>query len=213
MAGTKTLGDLKARIADELDRSDLASQIALAIQDAITEAAGNRFWFNEVRSLTVSATQGTEYYTDTNLSALSEIDAVYFLSNGVRRPLYEQDNEYLNGLSDGVTSQGEPYLYSRYGDSLRIYPLPNAAYTLYVDGVSKLPDLTTDASYNAWTNEGERLVRAIAKRILLMDVIRDFEEAQSQEVLVQKYTKELLEKSYDRAATGQMWPSDRWRRW
>jgi hypothetical protein len=36
---TRTLGDLKTRIADELARSDLTSQIALAVSQAIEEAA------------------------------------------------------------------------------------------------------------------------------------------------------------------------------
>jgi hypothetical protein len=208
VAGTKTLGDLKARIADELDRSDLASQIALAVEDAITEAAGNRFWFNEVRGLNVSLTQGQAYYETDDLANLTQIDNIYFLVNGTRRAVYSEDNNALNMMLDGAQVQGEPYLYSRYA-GLRMYPVPNGAYTLYIDGVSRLPSLVSDASFNAWTNEGERLVRAIAKRNLLVDVIRDAEEAQVQDLLVQKYTKELLEKTYDRIATGTMWSSER----
>lgn len=213
MAGTKTLGNLKARVADELDRSDLAPQIALAIEDAITEAASNRFWFNEVRGLAIPLSAGMNYYTSDSYVALTEIDNIYFLTNGVRRKLYEESNNWLDELVTGSVSQGEPYLYSRYGDSLRVYPDPNAAYTLYVDGVSRLPALTSDNAYNAWTNEGERLVRALAKRTLLVDVIRDMDEAQVQEQLVQRYTKELLDKSFDRASTGRMWSSDDMVRW
>jgi hypothetical protein len=42
--------------------------------------------------------------------------------------------------------------------------------------VSRLSQLTLDADTNAWMNEGERLVRAIAKRILFLDVMRDIDQ-------------------------------------
>jgi hypothetical protein len=207
VAGIKTLGDMKARIADELVRSDLAPQIALAIDDAITEAAGNRFWFNEVRGLSLPLVLGQEYYTSDEYAALTEIDAVYFYVGSQRRPVYVTGNLEMDQLAEGSVSGGEPYRFSRYGDSLRIYPVPaSITYTLIVDGVSRLPQLTDDADTNAWMNEGERLVRAIAKRTLFLDVMRDIDqdEIDRQQALVQNYTRELLGKSYDRSATGQM---------
>lgn len=206
MAVVKTLGDLKARIADELVRSDLAPQIALAIDDAITEAAGNRFWFNEVRGLNLPATAYDEYFTSDAYAALSEIDAICFYIGQARRSLYPASNDDMNRMVEGGPSFGEPRRYSRYGTSLRVYPVPLAPYTLVIDGVSRLSTLTLDTDSNAWTNEGERLVRAIAKRNLFLDVMRDVdpEEMQRQELLVQRFTNELRDKSYDRAATGRM---------
>src|SRR5260370_125819 len=47
-----TLGDMKARIALEIVRSDLAVQIANAITDAIEMYQGDRFYFNEPTLLT-----------------------------------------------------------------------------------------------------------------------------------------------------------------
>jgi hypothetical protein len=55
----RTLGDLKTRIADELARADLASQIALAVSDAIAEAVTHRFWFMEVRGIEIPISTGT----------------------------------------------------------------------------------------------------------------------------------------------------------
>lgn len=200
----RTLGDLKARIADELDRADLTSQIGLAIDDAITEAASNRFWFNEVRGLVVSLVAGQEFYGSDDLSALTEIDAVYLSINGQRRNMYPASSYEFDQWRDGTAAQGEPYRWSRYGTSLRLYPTPSVAYTLVVDGVSRLPALANDAQANGWTNEGEKLIRAIAKRELLANVIRDFEEAQAQQQLVTNALNELLGKNYDKSATGQM---------
>src|SRR5215475_9466078 len=42
-----TLGDLKAKIAQDLRRSNLGSEIADAIPDAIRDHETERFWFNE----------------------------------------------------------------------------------------------------------------------------------------------------------------------
>jgi len=200
----RTLGQVKARIADELDRADLTSQIGLAIDDAISEAAQNRFWFNEVRGLLVPLYAGQEYYGSDEFSAMTEIDAVYLSINGQRRNLYPANDLELNQWRDGTAADGEPYRWARYGSSLRLYPTPRITYSLYVDGVSRLPPLINDAQANAWTNEGEKLIRAIAKRELLANVIRDFDEAQAQQQLVANAQKELVNKSYDRMASGQM---------
>jgi hypothetical protein len=206
VAGVKTLGDMKARIADELIRPDLASQIALAIDDAITEAASNRFWFNEVRGLTLPLVAGTEYYTSDDYSALTDIDAAYYYVSGVRRFVYPDSQVTVDWMTDGSVPQGVPYVYSRYGAELRIYPVPNDVYTLYIDGVSRLNQLTADTDTNAWMNEGERLIRAIAKRDLFLNVMRDIDpdEIERQQLLVTNYTNELIGKSYDRAATGRL---------
>lgn len=204
LGSSRTLGDLKARIADELDRSDLTSQIGLAIDDAITEAASNRFWFNEVRGLVIPLVAGQEYYGSNDFSALTEIDAIYLSINGQRRNMFPASSLTIDQWRDGSASAGEPCQWARYGTSLRVYPTPNIAYSLIVDGVSRLPALINDAQANAWTNEGEKLIRAIAKRELLANVIRDFEEAQAQQQLVTNALKELQGKSYDKSATGQM---------
>lgn len=200
----RTLGDLKGRIADELDRSDLASQIGLAVDDAITEAASNRFWFNEVRGLAIPLVAGQEYYGSDDFSALTVIDAVYLSINGQRRNMHPATSLEFDCWRDGTAAAGEPYRWARYGTSLRLYPTPSVAYSLVVDGVSRLPALANDAQANAWTNEGEKLIRAIAKRELLANVIRDFEEAQAQQQLVKNALAELMGKSYDKSATGRM---------
>jgi len=206
MAGVRTLGNLKARIADELIRPDLSSQIVLAIQDAILEAASNRFWFNEVRGLALPLIAGQEYYTNDDLSALTEIDAIWFVLGG-RRSVYPIGNIDVDQMSEGGGFTGEPYRYARYGDAFRFYPIPGSAYTIYIDGVSRLSPLVADSDLNGWTNEGERLIRAIAKRELLLNVIQGPDsqgDAQVQQLIVDKQIHDLKSQSYDRAATGQM---------
>ena len=47
-----TYGDIKTRVAGNLVRTDLGTEIGQAINDAINEYASTRFWFNETRSVT-----------------------------------------------------------------------------------------------------------------------------------------------------------------
>lgn len=206
LPATRTLGDLKARVADELARADLTSQIALAIDDAIDEAATNRFWFNEARGLTFPTVIGQEYYTSDDISALNEIDGLWIVVNGQRRNLRPAGDGQIDGMREGNQSDGEPYLWSRYGTRLRFYPTPDKVYTVTLDGVSSLAPIGSDLNGNAWTDpkQGERLVRALAKRNLLAEVIRDFEEAKVQDGLAQRYREELLAQTHGRIATGRM---------
>jgi cysteine synthase len=78
---TRTLGDLKSRIADELARADLEPQIALAITDAIEEASTHRFWFMETRGLTINLSAGVAYYAAADMADLIEIDRLVLVTS------------------------------------------------------------------------------------------------------------------------------------
>ena len=207
----RTLGDLKDRIGVQLARTQefgsagsLADECGLAIQDAISEAAGNRFWFNELRGLTIPLIAGQEYYGSEDLGYATKIDAIWFNRNGnQRQDIYVTNNDEMNRMNVG-DARGQPYRYSIYGDRLRIYPLPQTAYTLYIYGVSRLEPLNSDEQSNAWTNEGERYIRALAKRNLLLDTIDDPEKARAQDIAAERYKNDLLGQTFDRIGTGEM---------
>lgn len=209
----RTLGNLKDRIGLELARTQefgtggtLTDLCALAIDDAISEAATFRFWFNELRGLTLNIVSGQEYYGSEDFSYATEIDAMWFMRGTQRMNMYVANNNELNALADGNTSQGEPFRFSIYADRMRIWPIPTRGYTVTYDCVSRLEPLTDDAYFNAWTNEGERYIRALAKRNLLNDVIDDPEAADRQAVLAEKYKADLLSKTHARASTGDLRP-------
>lgn len=201
---SRTLGDLKARIADELARSDLTSQIALAIEDAISEAATHRFWFNEVRGVTFPIAAGQDYYGSIDLSAMTEIDDLWITVGTQRRNLRVANDRDADTLSSGTETTGEPYMWTRYGEFVRFYPTPNQSYVVTVDGSTRFPPMENDAESSAWTTTGERLIRALAKREILANVIRDFDEAQAQDALAVRYRDELLSSTYDRVSSGRM---------
>lgn len=179
------------RIAVELRRSNLTDSIKFAINDAIAEAAKNRFYFNEQLSRTFATVIGTEYYDDLGFT---EIDAAWYLVGTQRRNLQIHNNLDANDNAEGSAVGGQLQSLSRVGGKLRLEPIPSAVITIRLDGIGKLTPapLVTDTSTNAWMTEGEQYIRALAKRNVLRDVIRDYGEARVLEGVAEDY-KSLLE--------------------
>ena len=65
-----TLATLKSRIADDISRSDLTTQIANSITDAITYYQNRRFFFNETRSETFDTVAAQSLYRSSDDAAI-----------------------------------------------------------------------------------------------------------------------------------------------
>jgi len=195
-----TFGDIKNRIADELVRPDLAAQIALAVSDAIKEAATSRFWFNEVRGLTFNMVQAQAFYGATDFAPipwLGSIDALWIIVSGQRRNLELRNALDIENWNDGAQSLiGEPFAYARQANGIAFWMPPDQAYPVYIDGTTRFAPLVADSDTNPYLDEGERYVRALAKATVLEDVIRDFDEADRQ------WTKANREKAVLQSETG-----------
>lgn len=197
-----TFGAIKTRIADELMRPDLASQIALAVQDAVSEAAGFRFWFNEVRSLTFPTVDGQVFYTNSDIQGLSRIDSLWIIANGQRRNMQVVDALAIaNWLEGQSTLTGEPFAFARQANGILLWMVPNEAYPVFIDGVTKFAPLVNDADTNPYLTDGERFIRALAKAHVLEDVVRDFAQADRQWQVSEREKRLLLEETGGRLAS------------
>lgn len=199
-----SLGTMKTRIADELARSDLTTQIADAITTAIAHYDTGSFWFNEA-SGTFSVSSGTDEYTSstaTFLTSLIREDGVTATVNGDREPMRRISWAEMVTRRWDATPSGSPTLYAIYQQRFYVYPVPNATYTITVwyQGVLGVPG--SDGASNAWTNEGEALIRARAKYLLFRDVIRDPAEAQVQAAAEAEAYRALQKMNRARQATG-----------
>lgn len=194
-----TLGDLKARIADELVKRNLNTQIAKAISRAIEHYAGRRWWFNTGRMIG-SATAVTA-------------DGFIALPQGTR--LIDQIRVGLNELElvspacmdewiADSPANGDPFDYAVYGDRIRVYPIPLAPISLVVVGTFDQPALATDTDSNAWTTHGEDLIVARAKFTLYRDVLRDTEGAALAKSAMDEAFGELDMKTIRRVGTGRV---------
>lgn len=210
-----TLATLKARIADDLRRSDLTSQIASAISDAIKRWEGERFWFNTKR-FRLPTVAGTEYYaipatlTNTDTSALAsgedllEIDSITVLDGQDTYTLSDRTHQYLDEWQAPASQYtGTPAYYGVYENSLRIGPVPDDAYTLTVSGLARLATLADDES-NAWTTEAEPLIRHQALCELYRTVLRDAEGFQLANGGVVDAVSMLTRKSTGKLTTGRL---------
>ena len=172
--------DMQNRIADELSRTDLTSQIQLAILSAIQTYRGKRFYFNELRSDTFNTVNGQEFYGSADLADIPnipDIDSLMFnQSSSFRYPLNKRTWAQLELWSINPTAiSGFPTDFCWYGGQIRLYPIPNGVYSCRISGTIRLtPDpLSDNTDTNAWTNDGEELIRQRAKGDLNINVMRD----------------------------------------
>ncbi len=167
------------RIADELARSDLTSQIKLAITTAVSFYQRERFYFNEARTATFATVLNQEFYTAADLAGipnLIDIDTLRIaISSSYRYTLNKLTWQEIEDMSISSSMVGQPISWAYYNQAIRLYPIPNTAYTITVNAVSRLtPDpLTNDSDTNAWMTDGEELIRQRAKADLFCNVIRD----------------------------------------
>lgn len=202
-----TLGDMKSRIADELARDDLTSQIALAIDTAIDAYIDRRWFFNENRNLTFFTQAGQEFYDETyaaGIGNIEEIDSVFLLINNNSFRVTERDDDRLEFLSLNGTFLGQPFDFSWLNRVLRFSPIPTqTGWTIRVRGAMTVPGPATDTeANNPWMTFAERLIRNRAKLELMVHVIRDQDNAAPIAQAVQEAESQLTARSNKRRKTG-----------
>lgn len=183
----ESLTTLKARIASELHRSDLTSDIASAISTAITYYRSRRFEFNEL-SASFNTVAAQESYTsgDTGFPTdLAQIDTLRITVSGTRYMLEAIPFAELQARSVTTSTTGAPDAYAWYAQKLFLHPIPDGAYAVLVSYQQRSAVPASDAdTTSVWTNQAEALIRHCAKKIICRDVTRDpdgFKAAQAAE--------------------------------
>jgi hypothetical protein len=180
-----TYGDMLDTIADESrrPRATFGTQIARCVQEAIDEYARVRFPWNVIRSNTFSTVAAQEYYTSSDAAWIDDIlefDAVTItIAANDLRTLCQDSWEDLEELNADAASTGQPDRYSYWGETLRLYPVPSAVYTVRVAGLFALTRLSADADTNAWVvrGKGEKIIRCRASAIFYGTYLRQPDRA------------------------------------
>lgn len=187
-----TYADMKSRIADEMHRDDLTSQIQEAILSAVSFYAGKRFAGNEKRG-TITTINGTRFYaTDTASPGtlptdIAEIDSIVINVDGREYRLQQVSYEELESEDAGATlTLGDPIKWAWYAGQLRLYPTPNQARVLTLSYQTILTALSADSDSNFWTNDAEALIRSRTKRYIAMHYTRDQEVSQAMSIAEQE---------------------------
>ncbi len=163
-------GTMQARIADELVRSDLTTQIQRAILSALQYYRGKAFRWNQARA-TTTLTSGIEYYGLP--SDFIDLGTAILIDGTSRERLQERAYSWIDDNLASSSYTGRPYVIAVQSDQFRLYPTPNlSTYQVLLTYTYELDLPTGTNSAGAWFTDGEELIRLHAKVDLLQNVIR-----------------------------------------
>lgn len=172
-----TYGDMQDRIEAELHRDDLISgnYAQNAIKAAIKHYERERWYFNEEVATTVTVAGTASYSLPSDFMAM---DSVKVTVNGSKLRMEPMTFQEMDARDDGSAStRGVPQWWCIYENQLRLYPVPDAVYTITESYQKRLTELSADADTNAWVDDLEELIRCKAMVNIAMYSIRDFELA------------------------------------
>ena len=142
---------LQARIADELSRVDLTSEIILEIASAIEWYQYESFPWTEASTAAFNTVNGQRYYP-LPANFLRVTDALSQIGNYTYKltPVTEQ---YIDRIDWGdVFWTSYPILFSLWSNQIRLFPPPQANLPVQIKGIiSQLPLLTPAKSWAAST--------------------------------------------------------------
>lgn len=168
MAGD--LATMKARIARELARTDLTTDIADAIYTAISAYQNTRFRFSDTipnAPPTFPTEIGRFIYTSTdnaNISTLMKIDYVLIQIGNTLQELARTSAEGIKLYNQVNTMAGQPSSYAYEGNQLLLAAVPSSVWTVTL-GLFRNIDApaSDDEAGNPWMTDAELLIRSRAK--------------------------------------------------
>lgn len=164
-----TYSDLQSQIATELGRTDLTTPIQTAILAAIRHYQRRLSLFGQGSTSLSTVASTAEYDLPADFIA---IDFVQIASTNGTYTLDAELYDVLAALDiTGLTSEPDRYAYRNY--KLRLYPVPDAVYTVtvYYWAALAAPSGATDST--GWTNDLLDLIRHRAKVDLAANSLRD----------------------------------------
>lgn len=165
-----TLTQLYTRIILDTNRDDMGTSGELeqakidAVVDAINHFKAEQFWFNRA----------------SGSGATTADDATLTIPTGVYVPkVVSHDGVALERVPlcdiEHRTETGPPSKWAENEEAIELWPIPDAAYTLYVYGTADIDAPASGATSNIWTTEAYDLILAEAKAILCRGPLRDIE--------------------------------------
>lgn len=165
-----TLGIMMDRIADELARSDLTTEIGGAIRSAINHYAGQRWWFNEVADYSFTTSSSLEVYPVP--ADFEHLVIMQTIIGGQRVPCDAQTYDTIRRWQTNMVF-GQPTDFAIYNQQLVVYPIPNGPYVEVLSYIQSVSTLTTTTCTNAFMTYGEELIRNRARADIQVNFLRD----------------------------------------
>jgi hypothetical protein len=208
-----TYGDLKTRIANEIGRTtdpDIDAAVVNAIADAIKYYSATPFWFLETSQDIANISGTASYSLPSDYRAMVSVSQSDDTAGEDLIPLMPiQYARYRDLVSTATTTTGRPYYYALYGETILLYPTPNAVRYTRVYYTREIEALSSDDGTNAWTTHAEPLIRTRAKIDLFINYIRDASGDEVQRLGMQEavWLQQLQRRSSQFQATGRVVPT------
>lgn len=175
-----TFSEMRAKIEDDLNRTDLTTQVNREINRAIRKYAKQKFWFAATTGTFSTVADQQSYGTGDGLPSdirdiiylrITQSSSVYYelIERGIDRVLRWNSND----------DSGLPTDYAWLESKIYLYPNPDAVYTVTVYYQKYYTDLSADGDSNDFTTnpEAEQLIENEAKYHLYAELITDAEQA------------------------------------
>ena len=134
-------------IANDIERADLSRQIRIAVERAIRHYQPERLTFNE-RVLTFVTAPGVDTYARGDLGEIADlyaVDTLVLVENDQPWPLRRVPEADIERCQV-ATEMSRPCRFSFFDRSIRVDPVPDAAYTLRLTGHVKIGGKTASDS-------------------------------------------------------------------
>lgn len=202
MADGRDFGTMVERMGRELRRDNLTTEIKEAIVDSIRYYENERFSFNETSSVVI--TTANDPYLSSLPAGLLSVDRAELDQGGSRYPLSQQSYEWMTSTDNG-NSTGPPYDYALYQGGMRLYPVPDQAYSVHLSYQVQLTEVSasaTSTATNAWMTDAEPLIRSHAKGLVFLHRLRNPNDAKYMEYMAEKEYNRLKSKDAGKVARG-----------
>lgn len=192
-----TYTQLQSRIADDLNRTDLTSQIQQHILLAVQHYKSERFWFNETNT-TLTAVVAQGYVAAP--SDILKIDHFYLTISGKNIELIPE--EINDVIEFRPTTNGRPRAFCYYQNRFELDRLPDTAYSMPLYYVKELTALAAAGDSNGWTTDGEDVIVFHAEKMIYANVIKDMDKAAAAAQLEKDALTQLRSLGRARTTTG-----------
>jgi hypothetical protein len=206
---SSTFLEMQSRIADDLDRTDLNTQIKLAINRSIEFFETEPFWFKEASSSFSAVINQEEYVYGTGSvpSDVQMIDIMERQYNGSKTTMTEITPFEIEA-KQSLQATGIPDEFAQYQNRFKLYPIPNqSGITILIKYTKNYTTLVSDGSTNDWLTYAEDLIEARSRWWLNMRVIRDQNAAADDERQVAIALDALRTKNTQKTGQGRVIPT------
>ncbi len=213
-----TLLDVRNRIADQLSRSDLSTQIDREIQLAITRYNRRVSWLHEVRAATLTTVAAQVWYDSIDIStgegpqdttgltavAVSDVQQIDYMREANDDPILQRSYRDFERLYDVTGASGRVSYFTLYAGRIGLWPEPAGVQAITLSAVVKpqVPASATDTS--VWFDQAQELVENAAAAAICRKFIQDGDRAQAFQAYETAAWEDLVKEGNQKMATGRL---------